>query len=108
MFGDEDEGQFIDLETFTYSKKSKIKDEELGESDVLFAYNFTDSFGNDAMSELVSIAIDDKGKMQLRSWENLSEELISQGKLVLPEDAEENNTSSSQNDDSEDEDEDDE
>ncbi len=104
LFGDEDEGQFIDLETFTYSKKSKIKDEELGESDVLFAYNFTDSFGNDAMSELVSIAIDDKGKMQLRSWENLSEELISQGKLVLPEDAEENNTSSSQNDDSEDED----
>ncbi|WP_274968831.1 clostripain-related cysteine peptidase [Succinimonas amylolytica] len=69
------EEELFDNDTFEYRKDSKIKDEDLGESKLLFSFTFSDSFGNSASSELVALEINDKNELIIQSFDDVLEEL---------------------------------
>ena len=75
----DDEQQLADIETFEYRKDSKIKDEDLGESQLVFSFTFNDAFGNSASSELVALEIDDKNELTIQPFDELLKDLAEGG-----------------------------
>ncbi len=69
----EDEGidtdRGIELETFTYTSDSTIKDCDIGKSEMIFAFTFVDGYGNIAMSKLASLSKDENGDLYIGTFE---------------------------------------
>ncbi len=66
----EEDSREIEMDTFTYTEKSKIEDMNMGKSDMVFAFNFNDGFGNSATSELVALSINEKDELYLERFDD--------------------------------------
>ena len=70
LTGDDEEVN-ADIDTFEYTKDTKIEDTDLGESNVLYAFTFSDAYGNSSQSEIVALTIDDQNELSVEKFSDI-------------------------------------